>query len=365
MRITKVEVYKVTLRYREVFRIALGASSRTTNLIVKIYTDEGMMGIGESCPSRRITHDSIETNLEALELLAPKLIGVDPTRIEYIHKLFRKVYGNPSIKAALDMAMHDIIGKAAGLPVYKLLGGFRSEIVTDITIGIKSPKEMAKAAVNLVEKGFRTLKLKVGVDPDEDVERIKAVRDSVGGDIAIRIDANQGWSVREAIDVLNKVYRYDIQLCEQPVKYNDLEGMARVKERSPIPIMADESVHDAKDAIKLVKLNAADVVNIKLMKCGGLHEAIKIASICESAGISNMIGCMGESRIAITASVHLAMALENIIYCDLDSDLLNLDEVVAEGGASIEGDVRRVPDAPGLGIKGLKEDMLVFIKRWE
>ncbi|MDH5459963.1 MAG: dipeptide epimerase, partial [Candidatus Bathyarchaeota archaeon] len=206
MGIRQIEVYRVTLRYTEPFRIAPGASTESHNVIVKIVTDYGVVGWGESSPSQRVTDENPKTVVKALDKIAPKLIGMCPLRIEQNVELMDSIVkGNPAAKAAVDMALHDILGKTARKPLFMLMGGYRTEVLTDITLGIKSSKEMIRDAVKVVKKGFKALKVKVGVNPAEDVERIKLIREAVGGDIQIRIDANQGWTPKQAVEVLNKI----------------------------------------------------------------------------------------------------------------------------------------------------------------
>jgi len=357
--IQKIEVYPVTLAYREPFRIAPGASTESRNVVVKIVTDYGVYGWGESSPSERVTGETAETVIRALDKMAPKLIGMCPLRIEQNVELMDSIVaGNPAAKAAIDIALHDILGKTVRKPLFMVMGGYRTEVLTDITLGIKSPKEMAKDAVKAVKKGFKALKVKVGVNPEEDVERIRLIREAVGEEIQIRIDANQGWTPKQAIEVLNKIEKFNIQFAEQPVPAEDLKGLVEVKRNSPIPIMADESVHSPEDALQLIKAEAVDLINIKLMKSGGIHKAKKIAAIAEAAGTPCMIGCMGESEIGIAAGAHLAAAIKNIQYADLDSDLLLKDKLATKGGTKVKNSMRILPKQHGLGIKELNNQIL-------
>lgn len=359
MSIQSVEVYLVILRYREPFRIAPGTSIESKNVVVKVQTDYEVIGIGEASPSKRVTHETQQTVLQSLDKICPRLIGMCPLRIERIVETMDKtVAENPSAKAAIDLALHDVLGKTTEEPLFKLLGGFRDSVLTDITLGIRGPEEMALDAVKAVDNGFKALKVKVGTAPKEDIERISRIRESVGSDIAIRIDANQGWTLQEAIKVLAKIERFDIELVEQPIEAEDIKGLAKLKRSSSIPIMADESVHTAGDAIRVIREEAVDLINIKLMKCGGIWEAKKISAIAEAANVPCMIGCMGESSIGITAGVHLAAALKNIQYADLDSDLLLKDKLVLKGGAILEASKRIPPEEPGLGIIELDEGLL-------
>lgn len=359
MGIQQIEVYPVTLAYREPFRIAPGASTESHNVVVKIVTDYGVIGWGEASPSERVTGETVETVIQTIGKIAPRLIDMCPLRIEQNVELMDNVVaGKPAAKAAIDIALHDILGKTVRKELYRILGGYRTEVLTDITLGIKSPKEMARDAVKAVKRGFKALKVKVGVNPKEDIERIRLIREAVGENIQIRIDANQGWTPQQAIEVLNKIEKYHVQFAEQPVPAEDLKGLIEVKRNSPIPVMADESVHSPEDALRLVKAEAVDLINIKLMKSGGIHKAKKIAAIAEAAGIPCMIGCMGESEIGIAAGAHLAAATKNIQYADLDSDLLLKEKLAKKGGPKIRNSMRMFPKSHGLGIKELDKEKL-------
>jgi L-alanine-DL-glutamate epimerase-like enolase superfamily enzyme len=268
------------------------------------------------------------------------------------------VSGNPSAKATIDIALHDILGRTACKPTWRLLGGFRERVLTDITLSIKPPKEMAKDALKAVKKGFKALKVNVGINPKEDVERIKLIREAVGNKTAIRIDANQGWTVTQALDVLRKLEKFNVEFVEQPIEAKNIHGMAKIKKNSPIPVMADESVHSPTDALCLIKENAVDLINIKLMKTGGIYNAKKIAAIAEAANVPCMIGCMGESTIGITAAVHFAAATKNVQHADLDCDILLADKLVTEGGAGLKNSERIPNNEPGFGVVKIDEKLL-------
>ena len=352
MGIQQVEVYRVALRYKEPFRIAPGASTESHNVIVKVVTDYGAIGWGESSPSERVTGETAETVVRTLDKTTPKLIGMCPLRIEQNVEIMDSVVsGNPAAKAAVDMALHDILGKKGRKPLFMFMGGYRTEVLTDITLGIKSPKEMARDGVRAAKKRFKALKVKVGVNPAEDVERIKLIREAIGGEMQLRIDANQGWAPQQAIEVLNKLEKFDIQFAEQPVPAEDIKGLTKVRKNSPIPIMADESVHSPEDALHLIQEEAVDLINIKLMKSGGILKARKIASVAEAAGIPCMIGCMGESEVGIAAGAHFAAAVKNVQYADLDSDILLKDKLVKKGGTKVKNSMRTFSKQHGLGIR--------------
>jgi L-alanine-DL-glutamate epimerase-like enolase superfamily enzyme len=359
MGIKQVEIYHVTLAYKEPFRISAGTTSEANNIVVKITTDYDVVGWGESSPSRRVTGESAETVVKALDRIAPKLIGMCPLRIEQIVEVMDSaVKENPAAKASVDIALYDILGKTARKPLFMLLGGYRTEVLTDLTLSIKSPRDMAKDASRAIEKGFKALKVKVGLNPNEDIERVKMIREAVGCEAQLRIDANQGWTPREAINVLNRIVKFDIQFVEQPVPAKNLKDLQAVRKDSPIPIMADESVHSPEDALYVIKAEAVDLINIKLMKSGGILKGRKIAEVAESAGIECMIGCMSESPIGIAAGAHLAAGTRNIQYADLDSDLMLKDKLVKKGGPRLINSMRAFSNAYGLGVEEIDENLL-------
>ena len=261
---------------------------------------------------------------------------------------------NTSAKAACDMALWDLYGQLYKIPVYKLLGGSRKKIVTDITISVNPPEEMARDAINAIKRGYDTLKVKVGIDPSLDVKRLQAIRDVVGKDVKIRIDANQAWKPKEAVRLLNQMQEnnLDIELVEQPVAAHDYEGLKYVTDHSYVPVLADEAVFSAEDAMTILQMKAADLINIKLMKCGGIYNALKITSMAELCGVECMIGCMLEAKISVNAAVHLACGKGVITRVDLDGPVLCSEDPI-NGGAVFNEKEITVSDAYGLGISGI------------
>ena len=357
--IKKIEVYRATLRNKEPFRISAGSTVETRNVIVRLTTDHETFGWGESSPSKRVTGETAETVVRAIDRFAPKLIGMSALRIEQIIDIIDSAIKNcPAAVAPIDMALYDILGKTVRKPLFMLLGGFRTRVLSDLTMSIKSPREMANDASEAVKKGFKAIKVKVGLNPREDVERVKLVREAAGPDVEIRIDANQGWTTKQAIPTLNAIEKFDVQFAEQPIPAGDFRKLRAVRKDSPIPIMADESVHSPEDAVQLIMAEAADMINIKLMKSGGILKARKIAEVAESAGIPCMIGCMSESGLGIAAAGHLAAATRNIRYADLDSDLMHLDKLVKKGGLGLEESHRVFQETAGLGVEELDQNLL-------
>ena len=254
------------------------------------------------------------------------------------------------------MALWDLYGQLYNIPVYKLLGGSKDKIVTDITISVNSPEEMARDAITAINRGYDTLKVKVGVNPKLDVERLSAIRNAIGARAKLRIDANQAWKPQEAVRILNQMQEQglDIELVEQPVIAHDIEGLKYVTERSYVPVLADESVFSPLDAMKIIQSGAADLINIKLMKCGGITPALKIADAASIMGVECMLGCMLEAKVSVNAAVHVACARSIITKIDLDGPVLCSEDPIIGGSIFDEKDIT-VSKAPGLGIKGIEK----------
>jgi len=361
MRIVDVKIYPIQIPLVEPFKIALGETRVAHSIMVEVVTDENILGYGEASPTARITGETYNQALVNLEYLKHELIGEDPLCIERLEeKINNSLLGSTSVKAALNMALYDILGKYVGKPLYVMFGAYRSSFETDITIGIKDLESTVKDAIKHVDSGFKKLKVKVGIDPKEDIERVKRIRDAIGYKIALRLDANQGWSPKQAVSTIKAVERYEIELVEQPVPYWDIDGLKYVKDNVETPIIADESIHTARDAIELIRRDAVDGLNIKIMKCGGIREAFRIAHVAEARGLKCMIGCMIETRLALSAAAHVVASTKNIVYIDLDGNTSLADEPLT-GGIRLEHGVIYMPEAPGLGVE-LDRDKLEKFK---
>ncbi len=297
---------------KQPFKTALRTVNSVEDVIVKIDTDTGHIGYGEAPPTGVITGDTTGAIIGAIEEhIRKRLIGLDLENFEEILlTLDKSIVHNTSTKAAVDIALYDLYGQMFKAPVYKLLGGFRQEIITDITISVDTPEKMAADSIEAVKLGYTTLKIKVGVDAEQDIRRMKAIREAVGYDVQLRIDANQGWKPKEAVATLKTMEDtgLQIELVEQPVQAQDIEGLKFVTDQVSIPVMADESMFSPKDALTILQTRAADLINIKLMKCGGIHQALKICAMAEIYDVECMIGCMLEAKVSVTAAVHLAQA---------------------------------------------------------
>lgn len=357
MKIIDIKIRRISVPLRTPFKTALRTVNSVEDVIVEIHTDTGNIGFGEAPPTGVITGDTTGSIIGAIEDHIKKIIvGM---KIENFEDLMLKLQGcvikNTSAKAAVDIALYDLYGQLYGAPLYKLLGGYRKEIVTDITISVNDPEEMAKDSLDAISRGYSTLKIKVGKDSVEDMKRMKAIRQAVGYDVNLRIDANQGWKPKEAVNILRKMEDEGLQIefVEQPVSAHDIDGLKFVTDNVYTPVLADESIFSPMDALTILQRRAADFVNIKLMKTGGIYNALKICSLAEMYGVECMIGCMLEAKVSVTAAVHLACAKSIITKIDLDGPILCSEDPV-NGGAIFNESKILLTDAPGLGITSIK-----------
>lgn len=352
----RTEIISIPLRTR--FATALRTVDSFDNVLVVIETQDGNVGYGAAAPTAVITGETVSSIRGAVAHIAKSLSGMDLVGSEDVFQcLHRCLVGNNSAKAAVDMAIYDIITKSLNIPLYQYLGGSCSAVLkTDITISIDTPAAMATKAVERAAEGFSHLKLKVGTTVSKDLERIRAVRQAVGATIQLSIDANQGWSAKEAVLVVQAIEQegLGVTLIEQPVSAADCMGLRFVRERTSLPIYADESVFSAQDALRLVSMGAIDGINIKLMKCGGIYNALKIAAIAEAAELPCMVGSMMESSISVTAAAHFACSRQIIQSYDLDAPLF-CDFNPAVGGIYYDGDSFLLTPHAGLGISSIKD----------
>ena len=362
--ISSISIYKLSIPLKQPFVISLGPQYDADNIIVVIKTKEGITGWGECSPYMSINGESMDTCFIVGQYLAKALKEKDALDIEACTKAMDYIITrNENIKSAFDMALYDIAAQHAQLPLYKFLGGTKNKIIsTDMTVGLGSPDKMAMEAMEYKAAGFPSIKVKLGTTVTEDVARIKAIREAIGNELPLRIDANQGWTVETAIEVLNALAIYDIEHCEEPIaKWNYME-LPHVRKNSPIKIMADESCFDHHDAERLAKLNAVDYFNIKLGKSGGIFNALKIVEVAKANNLKSQVGCFMESRLAITALVHFAYSSNLIVHYDLDTPLLLKEDPVVGGMVFKENGIVEIDEAVGIGAK-IDETVLTGCER--
>ncbi|MBN2211242.1 MAG: dipeptide epimerase [Sedimentisphaerales bacterium] len=349
MVIKQIDIYKATIEYHITYKIALLQANHAKCIMIKITTDDGQYGWGEAHPFWAITGETQDMNLAGAKELAGLWIGKDPTAIEpRLHELQSYLVHNTTLHSAFDMALYDLNGKLAGLPLYRLLGGEKRIFETDNTVFMAEPQRMAETAREYVEQGFKAVKVKLGGDPQQDIHIISDIRKAVGNDICLRIDANQAWDFKTAFNMLKALEPYGIQLCEQPVPHWDHDSMKRLRSLTTIPIVADEAVCSPQDAFKLAAGGCCDYFNIKLSKSGGLCNAIRINAIAEAAGIACMVGCMSETRMGLAAAAHFVSARTNIRFIDLDGCFCHKTDPII-GGVTYDGPAMILPDAAGHG----------------
>jgi muconate cycloisomerase len=369
MKITRIETIPVSIPINPQRAVRGGRGAHTVSLflLVKLHTDAGIVGIGEVSATPIWSGEDQVTAAHFIDtLLAPQLIGQDPTAIERLSIVIERALArNPFTKAAIEMALWDILGKAAGLPIYRLLGGPAREFVTTkFSVSGVAPERAAEIASWAVEQGFRAMKVKVGIEPDEDVARVRAVRAAIGPEIKLGVDANGGWSPRVAIQTIRRLYEFDIAFAEQPVAPLDVAWLADVRRQVAVPVMADESVYTLQDAMAIVRADAADVLSIYIGKGGGIGPARKVAAVAEAAGLTCTIGSNLEMGVASAAMIHLAMATPAIgaedFPCDILSPFYYEGDLLAEP-LPITAGKARPHERPGLGVE-LDDDKVEFYR---
>ncbi len=359
--ITKIEIYRFSIPM-EPFTIATGTMDHAQNVFIRVHTDAGFYGVGECSAFPMIVGETQDTCLIMAREFATLWKGQDaldiPARLQQLHNF---TAGNTTIKSAFDMALYDIAAKNAGLPLYKFLGGEKRVVESDITIGIATPEVMAKKGLAFKASGANILKVKLGKDAREDVGRIKHIRETVGNDMKIRVDANQGWSFDDAVNALQALGNYDVEFCEQPMRTWYDDRLPELMKLSPVKIMADESVYHHHDARKQIESGACHYINIKLAKSGGMYEAKQIHDVAAAAGIACMMGGMLESRIALSAKLHFVYASPNIKFYDMDTCMLGHLQDPCVGGVTYDDYKLNINDQPGIGADADEE----FLKKCE
>jgi len=354
MKITSVEISPLDLGLQTALTVAYGSYPVLNYALLKVFTEDGLVGLGEASPDPEVTGETQPAVISALRQSAEFLVGSDPFDNEQtIKQCFSKFSDCPAAIAAIDMALYDLMGKVLHIPVYQLLGGkSRAGIGLYPVIPMNDPQTMAAMSKSFVEKGVQYLKIKLGSSPDEDFTRLNAIHNAIGSGIKLRLDINQGWNdAPTAITTIQSLKSFNIEWIEQPVRDRDLVGMATVTKTVEIPIMADESCHGPEDVMQIAYLKAADIINIKLMKCGGIYQATKMLAIAEAAGLPCILGSMGESSIGSAAGLHLITAKSEITACELIGPLFINNDPATGYDVDMASFHAQITDRPGLGVE--------------
>lgn len=350
MKITRVSHIRLDFDLAVPYTVAYETIHRTTNIILKIETDSGLTGWGCAAPDRAVTGETPGMVCDAVDgLIADLLCGHSPFQVaRFIHALKGRTTRSSSAIAMVDMALHDLLARKAGLPLFQLLGGYRSSIATSITIGIVSLDETLARAEEHLKNGFDVLKLKGGKDVEEDIEKVLKIRERYGFGFALRFDANQGYSVEHSIQFMERVGNAGIEIFEQPTSRNKDSSLGMATRAAAVPVMADESIRTLADAFRLAASERMDMINIKLMKMGGIFESLHINSVAKAAGIEVMVGCFDECALGICAGLHFALSRANIEYADLDGHLDLIGDPFRDL-FHLKNGVLYPSDQPGLG----------------
>jgi L-alanine-DL-glutamate epimerase-like enolase superfamily enzyme len=362
MKIVKVEAWPVNMKLSEPYAIAYEKVEHTTNVFLRIETSAGITGYGCGAPDEKITGETVASVINAYrDVVEPLVKNGDPLCYSLLlEKLRKPLKSQPSARAGFDMALYDILGKYCRLPLWKLLGGFRKNIKTSVTVGILPIEETLSRVREYIAKGFTAIKLKGGLDVDMDIERVNKVRETFDKHLELRFDANQGYTEKQALKFIRGSENAKIELLEQPTPKGQADLLSSITKKAPIPIMADESIMSLRDVFRLARGNVVDMVNIKLMKAGGIYEALMINAVARSAGLEVMVGCMDEATIAIAAGLHFALARPNVIYADLDGYMGLLDDPTS-GAVHLRNGRLYPSDDPGLGFT-IRDDVSRFVK---
>jgi len=348
-KIKDINVWEADLGNTKPYTIAFKTVDQVRNAFVEITLDDGTIGIGSGNPSEYVVGENLSQCLEALkEENLTFLIGRDIREFQQLaYEVWKAFPENPAARAALDIALHDLFTKYLGVPLVRFLGQKIKSLPTSNTIGIKNVEETLKEAQDYIQQGFKILKVKLGKDLEEDIERVVRLREKFGSKVIIRIDANQGYTAGQTIDFYLRTKPLDIELIEQPLPAKAVAEMKSLPEEIKERIAADESLITPKDALELVKPPyAAGIFNIKLMKCGGVSQGLKIADIALHEGVDLFWGCNDESIVSITAALHAAFSCANTKYIDLDGSL-DLGNDVVKGGFILKDGVMFCSDKPG------------------
>lgn len=349
--IQRIAIYKLPVPLHSPFVISLESFTHANNLAVAIHTADGRIGWGECSPFPTINGETMDAGFCIAKWLASKLIGIDGCDYQAGNaRMHKTLYGNYSVKSAFDIALHDLAAQERGIPLYAFWGRPQMHILqTDYTVSLGEPEQMAADALAIKERGFATVKVKLGGLPTTDIARVKAIRAAIGYAIPLRLDANQGWDFSGALTVLKAIDSENIQFCEAPIPRHSSNKLPTLRQQVSVPIMADESCFDHHDAKRLLAAGACDYINVKLGKSGGLQEARLILEVAEEYGIKVQIGGFLESRLGFTAAAHLALSSPAVAFVDMDTPMMFAQDPV-QGGITYDAQGHiSLPEGIGLG----------------
>ena len=353
-RIIETELIDISMPLRQPYVIAYETITHAPNLLLRLETDNGLIGYGCAAPDRAVggeTPDSVRTGFRSV--VEPLLHRADASRVHYwMDELRTQIADQPALLAMVNMALYDLLAQRAGLPIYELLGAYRRSIPTSITIGICSVAETLAEGKRWQHAGFSIYKIKGGHSVELDVERLARFRETFGAAIQLRFDANQGYTVEETLRFIRMTENYGLEILEQPTPKTDLQKLGAVTHQSDLPVMADESLMNLGDAFRIARSGLANMLNIKLMKVGGITHAAHINSVAKAAGMEVMVGCMDECALGICSGLHFALAYPNVRYADLDGHLDLLDDPTA-GCFRLEAGILYPKAEAGWGFGGL------------
>ncbi len=354
VKINNIEFIRFDLKMKSGYTTAYESIDAASNIVLKITTSDGLTGWGCAAPDVEITHETAEDVINNIEnRVKPMLLGNNPFQIVHFHEKLKAE--NPKMRSTLAMvniALYDLMARKAGLPLYQLMGGYRNKIQTSITIGIEPLDVTLAMAKEYWQQGFRILKLKGGLSLEDDIEKVFKLREVLGKELTLRFDANQGYNVSQSVQFIERTKDAEIEILEQPTPYGNDEAMRKVVEHVEVPVMADESMRSLKDAFRLSKNRITDMMNIKIMKVGGLTEANHINSVAKAAGMEVMVGCLDECSLGIAAGLHFALSKPNVEYADLDGHMDFIDDPIS-GLFTIEDGWIYPTKSTGLGVLDL------------
>ncbi len=359
MRITRFETAELNIELKKPFITALRRVEKISDIIIKVHTDKGFVGYGEACAVTAITGTTNEVLLKDLNEVLFPLLHNSLIDTKVIFEKIKASKVSSEAKACLDIALYDLLSKEAGKALYSFLGASGSILRTDLTISVSEASVMQKNTIDTVEAGFETLKIKLDDDVSKNIQRLILINEVLPEHVRLRLDPNQSLQFDNCLKMLDAVRTDNIECIEQPFAAKDIISMKALKDKKIVPVLADESVFTLEDARKLLEADAVDMLNIKLMKSGGIHEALKISDLAKAYGKSCMIGSMLEGPISLLAAVGLGLSQENITMADLDSPLYLKDHPLL-APFHLQKDCINLDEKIGLGIDGIIQSLDLF-----